>query len=387
MYIMPNSQQHGNSSIILTQPTEIIENNSLSETWTNDIIVVLNNIRINSVLLSKYHKNHYLVLQGKLRYFRIPIIILSAISTLFNLGLNQYMLAQEISLLCAVLSLITGLIGSIELYLQLQRSMENSLVHSRDFYLLAVEIQKCLLLTNENRNGDAVTYLNFKFNDYTRLIETSNILSSEITDELTPIPIDVIIKMPYDERVRNNFIIDERQYMENFRTYEISMGINDISNIFVQPFSRNISRSNSIDLQTHPVASLPSELVVGGFQSPDQDDTLRKNNLWDVLRNEKLMSMVELTHPRRTSKEIYRSRQNSNAEEREPNKVMSLFPLTHPRRTSNDSYKSRQNSINSFKDQTHKKTFANSIRSIHTRLFSRLSDKNINNSNNNDNLI
>jgi hypothetical protein len=384
---MPNSQQHGNSSIILTQPTEIIENNSLSETWTNDIIVVLNNIRINSVLLSKYHKNHYLVLQGKLRYFRIPIIILSAISTLFNLGLNQYMLAQEISLLCAVLSLITGLIGSIELYLQLQRSMENSLVHSRDFYLLAVEIQKCLLLTNENRNGDAVTYLNFKFNDYTRLIETSNILSSEITDELTPIPIDVIIKMPYDERVRNNFIIDERQYMENFRTYEISMGINDISNIFVQPFSRNISRSNSIDLQTHPVASLPSELVVGGFQSPDQDDTLRKNNLWDVLRNEKLMSMVELTHPRRTSKEIYRSRQNSNAEEREPNKVMSLFPLTHPRRTSNDSYKSRQNSINSFKDQTHKKTFANSIRSIHTRLFSRLSDKNINNSNNNDNLI
>ena len=356
MYIMPNSQQHGNSSIILNQNPEFIENNPLSETWTNDIIVVLNNIRINSVLLSKYHKNHYLILQGKLRYFRIPIIILSAISTLFNLGLNQYMLAQDISLLCAVLSLITGLIGSIELYLQLQRSMENSLVHSRDFYLLAVEIQKCLLLTNENRNGDAVTYLNFKFNDYTRLIETSNILSSEITDELTPIPIDVIIKMPYDERVRNNFIIDERQYMENFRTYEISMGINDISNIFVQPFSRNISRSNSIDLQ---------------------DDTFRKNNSWDVIRTEKLMSTVELTHPRRTSKDIYRSRQNSNAEEREPDKFMSLFPLTHPRRTSNDSYKSRQNSINSFKDQTHKKTFANSIRSIHTRLFSRLSDKNI----------
>ena len=134
------------------------------------------------------------------------------------------------------------------------------------------------------------------------------------------------------------------------------MGINDISNIFVQPFSRNISRSNSIDLQ---------------------DDTFRKNNSWDVIRTEKLMSTVELTHPRRTSKDIYRSRQNSNAEEREPDKFMSLFPLTHPRRTSNDSYKSRQNSINSFKDQTHKKTFANSIRSIHTRLFSRLSDKNI----------
>ena len=76
MYIMPNSQQHGNSSIILNQNPEFIENNPLSETWTNDIIVVLNNIRINSVLLSKYHKNHYIILQGKLRYFRITIIIL-----------------------------------------------------------------------------------------------------------------------------------------------------------------------------------------------------------------------------------------------------------------------------------------------------------------------
>ena len=248
MYNMWNSPHHAKSSEILNIKP-FMDNNPLSETWTEDVLTVLNNIRINSILLSKYHKGHYLVLQGKLRYFRIPIIILSAISSLFNLGLAQYMTPQDIALLCAILSLITGLIGSIELYLQLQRSMENSLVHSRDFYLLAVEIQKCLLLSNENRNGDAVTYLNFKFNDYTRLIETSNIVNSEITDELTTIPIDVIIKMPYDERIRNNFMIDEKQFMENYQNYEISMGVNDISNIFV-PISPNNRRSRSESMNT-----------------------------------------------------------------------------------------------------------------------------------------
>ena len=221
-----------------------------THTWTNDILIILNNIRINSVLLSKYHKKSYILLQGKLRYFRIPIIILSAISSLFNLALSEYMSSQNVSLLCAILSLFTGLIGSIELYLQIQRSLENSLIHSRDFYLLAVEIQKCLLLTPYNRNGDATTYLDGIFNDYTRLIETSNIINSDITDELTPIPIDIIKKMSYEERVRNNFIIDEKQYMENFNDYEISFGLSDISNILVScnpsPSARG-SRTNSFD--------------------------------------------------------------------------------------------------------------------------------------------
>jgi len=285
---MFNSPHHIHSSEILNIKT-LAEHNPLSETWTNDILIVLNNIRINSILLSKYHKTNYIILQGKLRYFRIPIIILSAISTLFNLGLNQYMLTQDISLLCAILSLITGLIGSIELYLQLQRTLENSLIHSRDFYLLAVDIQKCLLLTNENRNGDGVTYLNYKFNDYTRLIETSNILNLDITDELTPIPIDVIVKMPYDERVRNNFIIDEKQYMENFQTYEISMGINDISNVFIPPSPINKSRNNSIESFsgafrknsiTHNIyRSVYSRLFSSNLSSKNNNDNNNDNNI------------------------------------------------------------------------------------------------------------
>ena len=320
MYIMIHSPHNRKSSEILTIKT-INENNPLSETWTNDILIVLNNIRINSILLSKYHKSHYIILQGQLRYFRIPIIILSAISSLFNLGLADYMTSQDISLLCAILSLVTGLIGSIELYLQIQRSLENSLIHSRDFYLLAVDIQKCLLLSNENRNGDAVTYLNYKFNDYTRLIETSNILNSDITDELTPIPVDVMLKMPYNERVRNNFIIDEQQYLDNYQTYEISMGINDVSNIFISYLKNNDSEKNS------------------NFESP------------------------------RLSK------------------FTSLLHLTHPRRTSSDSYRSRQNSVNFNNNQFRKNSFTNNIRSIHTKLFSRLSSKNNdkNNDNNNDN--
>jgi hypothetical protein len=265
-----------------------------THTWTNDILIILNNIRINSVLLSKYHKKSYILLQGKLRYFRIPIIILSAISSLFNLALSEYMSSQNVSLLCAILSLFTGLIGSIELYLQIQRSLENSLIHSRDFYLLAVEIQKCLLLTPDNRNGDATTYLDGIFNDYTRLIETSNIINSDITDELTPIPIDIIKKMSYEERVRNNFIIDEKQYFENFNTYEISFGLSDISNILVSANpSPNVrgSRTNSSEslssvfrretiienIQSLPARFFGSLTPKNSEKSPKSGDGIRRD--------------------------------------------------------------------------------------------------------------
>ena len=88
------------------------------DNWTSDIEEILEKMRIACLIRSKYHKKNYFKMLSLLKYFRIPIIILSSINSVFNVALTNYMSQIEISLLCCFISLITGLIGSIELFLQ-----------------------------------------------------------------------------------------------------------------------------------------------------------------------------------------------------------------------------------------------------------------------------
>jgi len=170
------------------------EKNSL-KTWPEDADYLLENIRCNSIILSDYHKKQYFVLQSQLKYFRIPIIIISAFASVLNIGLQPYLDQNYISVLCCMLSLITGLIGSIELFLQIQKKMENELMNSRDFYLNAIDIYKVLSLEPEHRNGDGLKYLDGKFAMYCKMIENSNILDKSIQDQLAPIDVSMIEKI------------------------------------------------------------------------------------------------------------------------------------------------------------------------------------------------
>jgi len=153
-----------------------------------DIENILENIRYNSVIMSEQHKVRYLYLKGILRYFRIPIIILSGINSVISVGLQPYMGQGLISVLTCLVSLTCGIIGSIELYLSIQAQMENELVTSKEYYLLSIEIYKLLSLNIMNRNIDIKTFMEEKFSHYQKLIEKSNIIVNNITDKLTQTP-------------------------------------------------------------------------------------------------------------------------------------------------------------------------------------------------------
>jgi hypothetical protein len=132
-------------------------------------------------------------MKHRLKYFRIPVIFISACAGFLNLGLEPYMSTNTIAMLCSVLSLVTGLIGSVEMFLQIQKSMEIELMNSRDFYLNAIDIFKVLKLEITNRNGDGIMYLDEQFNNYRKLIESSNLLAdNNINDRLAPIDISLI---------------------------------------------------------------------------------------------------------------------------------------------------------------------------------------------------
>lgn len=168
------------------------------DTWTSDVNDVLDKIRINSIKLSNEHKKTYFILAARIKWFRVPVIFLSAIGSVFGIGLSPYVPQIIVSELCAVISMFVGLIGSVELFLAISTKMENELVQSKELYLLSIEIQKTLLLDHGNRNGNGMAYLEDRFNTYSKLIENSYLMECRILDELAPLPNE------YQEKIKSS---------------------------------------------------------------------------------------------------------------------------------------------------------------------------------------
>ena len=57
----------------------------------------------------------------------------------------------------------------------------------RDYYLLSVDIFKTLSLAKEHRPIPAKEYLEVKYNEYVKLVESSNAVSKKLEDKLSPI--------------------------------------------------------------------------------------------------------------------------------------------------------------------------------------------------------
>lgn len=183
----------------------------MNNTWTDDIDAVLNNIRINCVILSKLHKQRYFELKSTLKYYRLPVIILNGINSIFAVGLQPYMYQGTISLTNSLIALTCGIIGSIELYFGIQKRLENDLISQRDYYLLSVDIFKTLSLDRINRPIPAKDFLEKSYNTYTKLIESSATLNKVKGDKLIPIDLtinenDEIVITPNPNGFWNNAI-------------------------------------------------------------------------------------------------------------------------------------------------------------------------------------
>jgi len=98
----------------------------MENTWSIDIEKLLENSRQNCVLLSKLHKQEYLYYKSYLKWFKLPIIAISAINSVISLGLQPYLEQSYISALNSGLSLICGIITSCEIYLGINTTCETN---------------------------------------------------------------------------------------------------------------------------------------------------------------------------------------------------------------------------------------------------------------------
>lgn len=153
----------------------------------SDIETVLNKIRQNCNVLANYHRKRYLVIKSRLIRYKIPILIFSALNSVSAVSLQPYMQQQYISLINMSLSLIIGLISSLEMLYGLSKALETELTSSKDFNILSYDIYRWLSLNIENRIGTPKEFLGEIYTRYIKLIETSIILKKKIDDKLVNI--------------------------------------------------------------------------------------------------------------------------------------------------------------------------------------------------------
>ena len=168
-------------------------------TWTEDIELLLKYIFENAVIMNELHKKRFLFYKGQLKFYRIPIIILSGFNSVLSVGLSKFVNQDLVSVITCLVSLVCGIVGSIELFLSIQSNMENELTVSKEYYLLAIDIQKILTLSRENRAPNAKEILEEKFQQYHKLFEGSQLLQKKITDRLAPLPRDYMLKISKGE--------------------------------------------------------------------------------------------------------------------------------------------------------------------------------------------
>lgn len=144
--------------------------------WSNDVENILDHIRKNCIILSDLHKTNYLYYKNILQYFRLPVIVISAINSIVSVGLQPYMKQSMISITTCGLSLLSGIICSIELFYDVQKLVDVEFTQFKEYNLLALEIFKILQLDRSRRSLPQTECLNKIYTQYTRLIENSRIV-------------------------------------------------------------------------------------------------------------------------------------------------------------------------------------------------------------------
>lgn len=149
------------------------------ENWSEDIIEFLNLIRKKCVELSKHHTSNFFYYKSCVNYFDVPIIIFSVFSSFISVGVKDFLDQPTISITTAGISMITTILCSIKLYLNLTSNTASELEISKEFYILALDISKMLFVPVEHRVIDQITFLNTIYNSYIVLLEKSSLIKAE----------------------------------------------------------------------------------------------------------------------------------------------------------------------------------------------------------------
>ena len=175
---------------------------SFRQLYTNDVDTLLEKIRVNCVLFSKAHKQRYLALEQSLKYYKLPVIVISGVSSLIAVS-QEYIPQYYITIINSVFGLCVSVICSVELYLGISVQLSKAAMLTKEFYELSIEIFKVLSMDINNRTENPMTFLESVFGRYSSLYANKDIVKFHIQDQLIPLNDDLAARLRQNSETSN----------------------------------------------------------------------------------------------------------------------------------------------------------------------------------------
>jgi hypothetical protein len=154
------------------------------QVWFDSEEEFLRKIETQANLYNKHYLKEYTYYNGLSSKFNIPILIISSVNALTAISLGSFVPQELVSILNAVLSAGTGVLGSIQLYMKLNEKMTNALRSSINMKKLALKISKELTVARELRVTEGQTFLQESFSEFNTALEAGNPVEVKIPNHL-----------------------------------------------------------------------------------------------------------------------------------------------------------------------------------------------------------
>ena len=137
----------------------------------------------------EHHNKDFIYYTKLASKFNIPILVVSAANALTAVGLNSFIRQEYVSVINAILSAGTGVLGSIQLYMKISEKTTNALRASILMKRLALKVSKELSIDPENRVTDGQAFLSDCFSEFNTAIEQGNPIEKRIANHMAFTPL------------------------------------------------------------------------------------------------------------------------------------------------------------------------------------------------------
>jgi hypothetical protein len=154
------------------------------DTWHDKEEAFLLKLENQANVYAKYFNKDYIYYHKLSARFNIPILIISALNALSAIALNDFLPQKFVSILNAVLSSGTGVLGSIQLYMKINEKMTNAIRTHMLMKRLGLKISKELSVDRISRSTDGQVFLQECFGEFNAALEQANPIEKKLTNHL-----------------------------------------------------------------------------------------------------------------------------------------------------------------------------------------------------------
>jgi hypothetical protein len=154
------------------------------DAWHDKEEIFLNKVEHQCNSYANYFNKDYMYYHSLSARFNIPILVISSLNALCAVALNEFLEQKFVSILNAVLSAGTGVLGSIQLYMKINEKMTNAVRSQMLMKRLALKISKELSIDRAQRATDGQIFLQECFGEFNAALEQANPIEKKLNNFL-----------------------------------------------------------------------------------------------------------------------------------------------------------------------------------------------------------